>query len=324
MGKLDLNSLISRQSSELFQLNDLEQHLLGWISSEGENTIYGLEKLAQEHNREARAISQHPMKVSHATISRTIKDLLDRGYVEVSKEEPYRTGQNKKYYAVSDKGWFSSLATISIDKTHDVQSLYSAIVQLTHNAELGRGAMLFFKIELCLWFQWHIVNGLILSNLTDAYVYRKRFVPFRGILFDGPDSRVLAMEYSDELLLRVLRENIEKLARRSIEPRDLLYALEGAHLVLGTRFLAQISEENALELLLLADSYRTLGNADNIVLDDFEVTPEKRDSGEYPTLEEALEKLREYLWGPGFLESYTPPEKEIVQLYDSILKQTLE
>jgi DNA-binding PadR family transcriptional regulator len=329
---------------EFFQLNDLEQHLLGWISSEGENTIYGLEKLAREHNREARARSQHPMKVSHATISRTIKDLLDRGYIEVSKEEPYRTGQNKKYYAVSAKGWFSSLAAVSIDKTHAVQSLHPVIAQLTHNVELGRMTMLFFKIQLCLWFQWHIVNGLVLSKLKDASVYRRRFVPDNGILFYGPDSKVLAMEYSDQLLLRVLRENIEKLARRSIEPRDLLYALEGANLVLGTRFLAQASEENALGLLLLADIYRTLWNAKYVALDDrdypadivavevgdngtlHEVAETATDSGDhYPSLEEALDGFREYLWGAGFLESYAPlPEKEIIQLYDSILKQTLE
>jgi hypothetical protein len=120
--------------------------------------------------------------------------------------------------------------------------------------------------------------------------------------------------------------------------------LEGANLVLGTRFLAQASEENALGLLLLADIYRTLWNAKYVALDDrdypadivavevgdngtlHEVAETATDSGDhYPSLEEALDGFREYLWGAGFLESYAPlPEKEIIQLYDSILKQTLE
>jgi len=345
MPKLDLSSLISRQSSELFQLNDLEQHLLGWISSEGENTIYGLEKLARKHNTEARARSQHPMKVSHATISRTIKDLLDRGYIEVSKEEPYRTGQNKKYYAVSAKGWFSSLATISVDKTRSAQSLHQIIARLTNNAELGRRAILYFKIQLCLWFQWHIVNGLMLSKLTDAGKYRLRFVSDNAIL----DS--VAIEYSDQLLLRILMENVEKLARRSIEPRDLLYALEGANLVFGTRLITQLSEENALGLELLIWTTRgahidPIQDADQVRFDDrgypspfFATVSEKGENGtwhivpgteEQPrrvtsSLEEQLNEFREYLWGPDFLGNYAPlPEKEIVQLYDSILKQTLE
>jgi DNA-binding PadR family transcriptional regulator len=336
VGKLDLNRLISRQSGELFQLDDIQQHLLAWISGEGENTIYGLEKLAREHNQEARAKSQHPMRVSHATISRTIKGLLDRGYIEISKEEPYRTGQNKKYYAVNAKGWYASLAAISIDQTRAVKSLYPIVARLARNAELQRTAMLFFKIHLCLWFQWHIANGLVLSNLVNADLYRLKFQPDNDVL---PIS-----DYTDQLLLHTLSASVERLNRKPIDAVGLFYALEGLRLVLGTKFIALLSQENALGLTLTANIYINCidrAHTHFAELDaetsDAETTSEVSDIGDtdlgvkfaqrtggWNSLEEELKRFREYLWGIGFLENYSPlPEKEIIQLYDTDLKRIL-
>jgi DNA-binding PadR family transcriptional regulator len=350
VGKLDLNRLISRQSGELFQLDDIQQHLLAWISGEGENTIYGLEKLAREHNQEARAKSQHPMRVSHGTISRTIKGLLDRGYIEISKEEPYRTGQNKKYYAVNAKGWYASLAAISIDQTRAVKSLYPIVARLARNAELQRTVMLFFKIHLCLWFQWHITNGLVLSNLADARMYRLKFDPDNEILHSGPDAKTLAIEYSDQLLLQMLKAKVERLSRPPIGPQDLLHGLEGLRLILGTKLIAQLSQENALGLTLLVKFYGDhFEDAHDALFDDrgypvaiakvaIVIDTTRHDSGRYReipgtekpvspgdvNLEEEMEGFRGYLWGIGYLEKYSPlPEKEIIQLYDTDLKRIL-
>jgi len=352
MAKFDLNKLISRQSADLFQLGPLELHLLGWISSQGENTIYGLEKMAIEHNRKAQEKSQHPMRTSHATIFRTIKELVDHGYIEISREEAYRTGQNKKYYAVSTKGWLASLASVSIDQTNNVKSLYPIVAQLTENTELQRITMLFLKNQLCQWLQFHVANGLILSHLVDANMYRVHsgsYVSGNEILFTSSKLSMTTEELHNQELLQILGETIKSLRGHHTDARNLLHALEGLNLVLGTKLIALLSQHNALGVALLVDIYYNLiERAHSTLLDDrgcpirlatvaiemdlhdgsFKEVPgtEKsaRAEGTDEDLQVGLEVLRARLWGESYLENYGPlPEKEIVELYDSTVDSML-
>ena len=263
MARLDPNRLISRQSSELFQLNALEQHLLAWISSQGENTIYGLEKMAQEHNRKVRERSQHPMKMSHATISRRIKDLLDQGYIEISKEEPYRTGQNKKYYAVSTKGFLASLGSTSIDQTHSFGSLYPIARQLTDNEELAKTTMLFFKLCLSTWFQWHIWNGLPLCQLNDADSYRALSsrvptIPILGRIFYAEcDPKKSSHSYSgdwrrpitEDELLEYLSWNVGT-SEASSESK-VTFELVRFRLAAGMKLVSLMSQEDSFGLAII-------------------------------------------------------------------------
>jgi DNA-binding PadR family transcriptional regulator len=364
VGKPNLSRLISRQSSELFQLGDLEQHLLAWISSGGENTIYGLEKLAREHNRVARAKSQHPLKTSHATISRTIKDLLDRDYIMVSREQPYRTRQNKKYYNVTTKGYLAALAAISIDQTYAVRSLHPILAKLTTNSDLARVTMLLFKTCLSAWFQWHILNGLILSGLTDAKNYRLSSsqttlsgeVPNHSSdLYTNEPTNNLSDEKRgqifDQILLDCLKETIQMWGQRADTrsrktEQDLLDALGGLNLILGTRIVTLLSQEKALGLALMINIYRDCFERAHERLTELDLMKPRGNyeegqmaevhdtelgiefaqaTGGWESLEGELRRFRENLWGIGYFESYSPlPEREIVQLYDFELKQLLE
>jgi DNA-binding PadR family transcriptional regulator len=370
MEKIELNKLISRQSGELFRLDDLEQHLLGWISR-GENTIYGLEKLAQEHNREMRAKSQHPMEVSHATISRRIKDLLDQGYIELSKEEPYRTGQNKKYYAVKSKGFLASLATTSIDQTDSFRSTYPIVAQLTDNEELAKTTMLFFKLRLSTWFQWHIWNGLPLSGLNDVDSYRalSSRVPtlpiLRHIFYLHSKERshlrppMIGEPISDDELLDYVKWNAE--GECEIPPASkAMFELIRLKVAVGMKLTFLMAQEKSHGLAIMIALVGRRGDDfayphslleeinDPTILEVFGIDkndrlndriaklfqPSPNTVGTEPgmeNLEQTLMTIREdivekhlfYMRGgdPGEGDF---PEKEIVQFYDSDLKQIIE
>jgi len=396
MNKINLNELISSQSGSLFRLDDLGQYILSWISSQGSNTIYGIGNLATQYNRDAGAKSRPTIRASHASVHRTVRKLVEDGYLQPTREEPTNRipGQMKRYYDITSKGFLASLGKTGIDQTKCFGSNADEIAKFLNSRELAKTAVLFLKTCLATWFQWHLSNGITLSNLIDATLYRALSrVPTIAILertrqtsdrlaIEGISPGILHQDFTEKDLIHCLEQAAK-------EKMDILTKLIALRLAVGTKFIADLSreqqepqlkenpeyplkedthyQESSLKERRLMELTQTAvrvdrlkdhmgGPSDSLTkykLNDeqvkaFYLSMAKRLSHHKPKsqfeiaivdeseptasenipipmdLETALTRIREYIIDRHWLEFYTLPEKEIIQLYDSDLCHILE
>lgn len=176
-GKLRANA------NMLFELDDTSRIILGNIAERGPSTIYELDKIRN---------------LSKAAISRRLKgdanllSLLGENYLRLEGSVAFNRikGRMKKYYGLTLKGFLASLSNVDCDRNYMFKILLQTLCDThawkeakDHWTQVQTDKILeTFRrraaVDLLLFFQYHVEQGLKLTHIKHPEMYFGRFWDF--------------------------------------------------------------------------------------------------------------------------------------------------
>lgn len=193
---LSLSDYLKKQAQSVFELDNLSWRILSCIAEKGPLSEYDI-------NNEIPDVSRSPIRL-RIFGSKKRKGLLDRDFiqlVEVESIAPKLESQKKKF-GLSFKGLLASVKLVPLRRNF----LFNDMRPFD---DVDDVAIWFAESEIALWFQYYIENGMMLTDMKNAYYS-----------FSGERDRFDSTLVSRDLGSKVEKEQVDDIWVSELVPSD--------------------------------------------------------------------------------------------------------
>jgi len=222
MHRVNLDSILVKQSEALFKIDIISREVLAVIAKQGPLTVYELIK------------NVRTKKASRPSVHRRLHGegkfvgLLGNDFLRICKLRRFKKikGVWKKFYGLTFKGLLASLSNMRLEETYLGRPFFNDIQQRCGGQEIRDLAEGYIKAELALWMQLHLEFKIFLTHLKSSEDWYRisrsslfNLYPYKLVKNENGSPKI-ATDFSDET--RNLRKTLGIQGNILIEKLNIL------------------------------------------------------------------------------------------------------